>query len=153
MNKKTHISNEKYEESPEIMVQKEDLLVVQRGSTIGKITIVDRDIGKATINPSMILIKNIEINPRFLYYWLCGSYIQKNLCDSMSRTGQPMISQAQVKKLLVPFPPLSEQQKIASILSKVDSQVQDNQNYLTKLQELKKGLMQDLLTGKVRVCV
>ncbi|AKB18730.1 restriction endonuclease subunit S [Methanosarcina sp. WWM596] len=52
----------------------------------------------------------------------------------------------------IPLPPLGEQQKIASILSKVDSQIQDNQRYLHKLQELKKGLMQDLLTGKVRVC-
>ncbi|KKG15668.1 hypothetical protein EO98_18025 [Methanosarcina sp. 2.H.T.1A.6] len=56
-------------------------------------------------------------------------------------------------RLTIPVPPLPEQQKIVSVLSKVDSQIQDNQNYLSRLQELKKGLMQDLLTGKVRVCV
>jgi type I restriction enzyme S subunit len=49
------------------------------------------------------------------------------------------------------FPPLPEQQKIASILSCIDDKLEIEKN--EKLELLKKGLMQVLLTGKVRVKV
>ena len=72
----THISQEKFLESPEIIVSKNDILMVQRGS-IGKVAFVYNEIGDCTINPSMILIKNIKVNPRFLFYYLCGDFAQK----------------------------------------------------------------------------
>jgi type I restriction enzyme S subunit len=56
-------------------------------------------------------------------------------------------------KLFMPIPPIKEQQKIASILSNVDSQIQKQQEYKSKLESLKKGLMQKLLTGQIRVKV
>jgi len=48
---------------------------------------------------------------------------------------------------------ISEQQKIASILSKVDELIHKQQNNKANLENLKKGLMQQLLTGKIRVKV
>jgi len=65
----------------------------------------------------------------------------------------PRTSWNSISKFIIPFPSLDEQKQIASILSKVDEQIQDNKKELKHLQELKKGLMQDLLTGKVRVSV
>jgi len=50
-------------------------------------------------------------------------------------------------------PHLQEQQKIASILSNIDSQIQSQTQYKEKLERLKKSLMQKLLTGEVRVKV
>lgn len=50
-------------------------------------------------------------------------------------------------------PPLPEQKKIASILTSVDEVIENTQKQIDKLQSLKKSLMQDLLTGKVRVSV
>jgi type I restriction enzyme S subunit len=94
-----------------------------------------------------------NIDPRYLLQSLFSDQVIDQ-CTSMMAGGQyPALNTTQVSKIKVPIPPLPEQQKIASILSKVDSQIQDNQRYLNKLQELKKGLMQDLLTGKVRVTV
>ena len=58
-----------------------------------------------------------------------------------------------VKQLRVPIPPLEEQKKIISILSSLDNKIQIEKSYKEKLKNLKKGLMQDLLTGKVRVNV
>lgn len=66
-------------------------------------------------------------------------------------TGVPQLTRPQVFKKTICLPPLLEQKKIASILSSVDEKIQKEQEYKQKLQELKKGLMQDLLTGKVRV--
>jgi type I restriction enzyme S subunit len=56
-----------------------------------------------------------------------------------------------VKKMLLPLPPLPEQQRIAEILSQIDQAIEKEEQYKEKLEHLKQGLMQDLLTGKVRV--
>jgi len=50
-------------------------------------------------------------------------------------------------------PSIKEQQKIASILSNVDSKIQKLNECKSRLETLKKGLMQKLLTGKIRVKV
>ena len=63
------------------------------------------------------------------------------------------ISSKEVKKLKLSIPPLPEQKKIASILTSMDKNIEDKQRKLHKIQSLKKSLMQDLLTGKVRVQV
>jgi type I restriction enzyme S subunit len=58
---------------------------------------------------------------------------------------------SEYSKLYIPLPPLPEQQKIAEILSQTDQTIEKEQQYKEKLQKIKQGLMQDLLTGKVRV--
>jgi type I restriction enzyme, S subunit len=50
-----------------------------------------------------------------------------------------------------PLPPLPEQKRIAEILSQIDQAIEKEEKYKEKLERLKKGLMEDLLTGKVRV--
>lgn len=151
LTEKVHLSMEKYLESPEIMVKKGDILIVQRGS-IGKLTIVDKDIEKATINPSVVLLNNFKINNFYFYYFLCTDFIEKQINDSKSQTGVPMISQKQIENFLIKLPKKpEEQQKIASILSSIDSKIQKEKQELNKLKRIKEGLMQDLLTGKVRV--
>ncbi|MBK9462081.1 MAG: hypothetical protein IPN94_22340 [Sphingobacteriales bacterium] len=49
------ISWKKYYESPEIMVNKNDIIIVQRGSTCGKVALINMDLGPTTINPSLVL--------------------------------------------------------------------------------------------------
>ena len=63
------------------------------------------------------------------------------------------ISSKEVKKFKLSIPPLPEQKKIASILTSMDKNIEDKQRKLHQNQFLKKSLMQDLLTGKVRVKV
>jgi type I restriction enzyme S subunit len=53
--------------------------------------------------------------------------------------------------MLIPLPPLPEQQRIAEILSQIDKTIEKEEQYKEKLKRLKQGLMGDLLTGKVRV--
>jgi type I restriction enzyme S subunit len=61
------------------------------------------------------------------------------------------ISRTSVRSLNIPVPPLEEQKKIASILSSVDAKIKKEEEYKEKLERLKKGLMQKLLTGEIRV--
>ena len=66
---------------------------------------------------------------------------------------QASFSQGSFKTIKILLPPLSEQQKIASILSNTDEKIQSYERYKEKLQRLKTSLMQKLLTGEVRVAV
>lgn len=92
-----------------------------------------------------------KMDKLFMYYLL--NKTTELMKSKMNGMAILHITKSGMEKQKISLPPLPEQQKISSILSKVDFQIQDNQIYLSKLQELKKGLMQDLLTGKVRVCV
>mgnify|MGYP000120504992 CR=1 FL=1 len=61
----TCLSIEKYLESPEIMVYKDDVLIVQRG-TIGKIVLIENEIGEATINPSMLILRSKNVLSKYI---------------------------------------------------------------------------------------
>uniref|UniRef100_A0A7C5X434 Restriction endonuclease subunit S n=1 Tax=Thermocrinis ruber TaxID=75906 RepID=A0A7C5X434_9AQUI len=58
---------------------------------------------------------------------------------------------SEYSKMPIPLPPLPEQKRIAEILSQIDQAIEKEEKYKQKLERLKKGLMEDLLTGKVRV--
>jgi len=145
-----HLSREKYEESPEIMVQKGDVLIVQR-VTIGKYVLIEEEIGEATINPSMVLINKLKCNPYFLYYSLGTNFILNQIENSTSQTGVPMISQYQIKNSKIILPTPEELSALTNKIYKVEKLIEYEQANLAKHQSLKKGLMQDLLTGKVEV--
>lgn len=153
LSKPIHLSMEKYLESPEIMVQFGDILIVQRG-TIGKIVIIDKEIGEATINPSMVLLNNIRTNNFFLYYQLCSFIGQRQIELLTSQTGVPMISQQQINSINIAIPKVEkESNAIGERIRAIDKKLQAEQNYLLKLQKIKSGLMSDLLSGKKRVTV
>jgi type I restriction enzyme S subunit len=68
-------------------------------------------------------------------------------------TGQIELSKTDLQTMPVLIPPAEEQRKISKIFQRVNEKQQEEQERIKKLQDLKRGLMQDLLTGKVRVSV
>ncbi|HNF19877.1 MAG TPA: restriction endonuclease subunit S [Chitinophagales bacterium] len=140
----TYLSWEKYYESPEIMVEIGDIIFSQRG-TLGDCAIIEEEIGPATINPSMVLLKNITCNSKFLYYILIGDRIQNEVKKSKGLGAIPMLSQKQIREFsfLIPHN-LEEQQRIASCLSSLDDLITAQNQKLEALQLHKKGLLQGL---------
>ena len=90
-----------------------------------------------------------KVNAEYLYYIL--NYHSKYLKALAGSTTVPIVSKSEFSTFSLPIPPLQEQKKIASILSSIDNKIQKEKQYKEKLEELKKGLMQKLLTGEVRV--
>ncbi|MEK5230303.1 restriction endonuclease subunit S [Lysinibacillus sp. FSL K6-0232] len=82
-------------------------------------------------------------NEYFLYWYLQNAEFIKGLGSGSTVKG---IRVEQLKSLQLPIPNIGEQQKIASILSTVDEQVDETEQLIVKTKELKKGLMQQLLT-------
>ena len=79
--------------------------------------------------------------------------IRKLVISISTKSANSNVNQNSYKKIRIPAPNLVEQQKIVSILSNVDEQIQQHKNEKALLGRLKKGLMQKLLAGEVRVAV
>ena len=155
LSKVQYISWDKYYESPEIMIKKDELLIVQRGSTVGKVAFIN-EIGKeATINPSLVLLKNINIEVKYLFYFLKSSYIKNIITVETSSTAIPMISQTQISNYVILKPFITEQQKISKYLDEklihFDNTIEKTKESITKLKEAKEALISQTVTGKIEV--
>ena len=97
--------------------------------------------------------KSEEIFHRFVFQLMLTHRVNEYLESLQAGTSYPAISDSDVYQMLIPKPPLPEQRRIAEILSEVDAKIEKEQDFKSELKQLKKGLMQVLLTGKVRVKV
>ena len=142
-----HISDFRYEESPEIQLQEDDVILSKDG-TLGRIGIVEHLPGRATINGTMMLVRpDTEVFwPKFIYYYLQGRNFRRFIKERVSGSSVPHIFQRDMVRLLVPAPPIREQCKIAAILSLVDDAIEKTQAVIDQVQVVKRGLMQELLT-------
>jgi type I restriction enzyme S subunit len=96
--------------------------------------------------------ENIDNN--FLFYLLISDYVRSIAIGLMEGTsGRQRIPKYVFEKVIKVAIPKSksEQKRIAEILSQIDQTIEKEEKYKQKLERLKKGLMEDLLTGKVRV--
>ena len=89
--------------------------------------------------------KNVE------HYFIEKVLNHISLLKYVASTAIPKLNQRDMCTIPILLPPLPEQQKIASILSNIDAQIDSQTQYKDKLERLKKSLMQKLLTGEVRV--
>jgi len=69
----------------------------------------------------------------------------------ISGTTRGKLNQRLLKSILNPLPPFPEQHRITTILSRVGEVIEKEEAYKAKLERIKRGLMEDLLTGRVRV--
>lgn len=120
----TYITWSKYEESPEIMVQDGDIILCKTAS-VGKVARVKHLPEKATINPQLVLIKNIVINPQFLYYVLADNPFQSRIKGLAGVGSVPNVSQAKLASISIPVPSISEQTRIVGILDTFTASIEN----------------------------
>ena len=68
-------------------------------------------------------------------------------------SGPPLITGSQLKAILLPVPNFEEQTVISRVLSDIDADIDALEKRLNKTQQVKQGMMQELLTGKTRLAV
>lgn len=122
-------------------------IVISRDATVGKIGILSKEM--ATSQHFINYICSSRLNNIYLYYYL----LFKNHIFERIATGSTIktIGLGFFKKLKVALPPINEQQKIASILSTWDKVIELKEKLIEQKKVQKKGLMQKLLTGEVRL--
>ena len=150
----TFLSWKKYYESPEIMIKKGDIVTAQRGS-LGHTAIIEEDIGPATINPSLVLITNIKCYNKYLYWYLLSYPILKTIEVLNTATAVPMLSQKQIENMTIAMPSYKEQELISAYLEKETKKIEVSKeivkNQISLLQERKQIIINDVVTGKVKV--
>lgn len=142
----TYISWAKYEESPEIILEHGQTVLVKTAS-VGKSAYVDNLHEKATINPQIVVLKPQYIEPKFLAYTIFHDYVQTQIRKCVGAGAIPNMSQESISKFKILLPPDKkgeEQQKIASCLSSLDEVITAECQKLVALKEHKKGLLQNL---------
>lgn len=105
----------------------------------------------ATLAPNMILMRLKKNVWEFFYYYSKSYLWRKEILKVISWSWQPKINKTDLKCVKISNPSFKEQEKIAEILTGVDDKIEKEEEYRGKLEKMKKGLMNDLLTGKVRV--
>ncbi len=115
----TYISWEKYEESPEIMLEEGDVVLVKTGSTYGKCGIIKELPEKATINPQLAILKYIKCNRKYLYYVLRSTAAWNQYESFVVGAATPTFSQEKLSNMMIPMPPMAEQERIVVMLDQI----------------------------------
>lgn len=130
------------------ILPKNAVLVVCIGSTIGKTAITHvESITNQQIN-SIICATEVA-DPNYVYYAI--SFKNELLKSYSGVAAVPIIKKSLFEQFKLPLPPLPEQRRIAEILSAVDRKLELERRRKEKLSRVKKGLMNELLTGRKRV--
>ena len=122
----------------------------------GKQGIVPEDVpnGVAFATTEVYPITPRQINRMFLFYLLKWKRYRKLLEYKMTgTTGRRRVPRKALENLLIPLPSLEEQKHIATVLSTIDKWIESEKKRREKFERLKRGLMNVLLTGRVRVRV
>ena len=147
------ITTEEHEQlSSKCKIEKGDILMTRIGS-IGDCKYIDWDVN-ASFYVSLALIKCKEtINAQFLSFYSTSSYFKKEIEIRSLLTAIPQkINLGPISEIRLNIPSdIKEQEAIASILSDMDNEIEALEQKLEKTRQVKQGMMQQLLTGKIRL--
>lgn len=125
-----------------------DIVFARTGNTTGKGYVYNKEHGELVYAGFLIKysVDNNIANHNFIKYVIQSKRYWDWVNIMSTRSGQPGINSNEYSSFIIQLPPLEEQEKIASILSTVDEQIDNVDALIEKNKELKKGLMQTLLT-------
>ncbi len=149
------LSWEKYHQSPEIQIFENDVLMVKTGSTYGKTGIVKNLKLEATINPQLLVLKEIKINPEYFYVLLKTSIVQFQVQTEVIGSTIPTISETKILNFKVVLPPENVIEEIMfyieNVKNKVATAISLKEKEIEKLKEYKATLINSAVTGKIKV--
>ena len=152
MDNMDYISEEKYRIMGGVKLRSGDILYCLRGS-VGKNAIVDMNQG--TVASSLVAIRSVRISAEYLYYCLNSHIeeVQRYWWDN--GTAQPNLSADNLGKYKICIPPVEEQKAIVKYLNNICSQIDNliigKKKQLSTIQQHKKSLIYEYVTGKKRV--
>lgn len=121
------------------------ILIARVGANAGFIYCVDE---KCDVSDNTLIL---NVKSCYNFNFAYNQLLYYNLNKLVFGSGQPLVTAGLLKALKIVLPPFSEQQKIAEILNMWDKAIEKQRQLIEKLELRKKGLMQQLLTGKKRL--
>ena len=136
------------------LVKEKDIIVSTVRPNLKSFAIVTKEFDNFVCSTGFAVLraKEEKVHPTYLFYLtFYDDVFLAQILPIIVGSNYPAINSYDVYELIIPLPPLPEQKRIASILSQIDKTIEKEQKYKEKLERIKQGLMEDLLTGKVRV--
>ena len=158
-----HIPMEKFLESPEIMLQQDDVLLTKDG-TIGKIAYVNKiPNGKASLNAHIALIRNKEnngIHSKYIFYLLNSNYFRSFAKHTQYGATRPSLTQKSFKKFIVPVPSLSIQKEIIQNIENAEEKfklqktqfkniIQNYESRIKYINHIQSSILNSAFSGKL----
>ena len=151
IDKFAYISEEANNSLQRSIIKENDLLLSIAGA-LGRVAIVNKDIVPANTNQALSIIRlKDEYIKEYVYFYLNSSQIQNHIDKINVQNAQANLSLQNIKNFKIALPALKEQKQIADILSTADEKLEALRAKKEKYETLKKGLLQKLLSGEVRV--
>jgi type I restriction enzyme S subunit len=152
----THIPVEKYDESPEIKVQENDILLAKTGATIGKSCVVPKNEYQLTVNAAVnILRPSHDVLPAFLNYLISANPLQHQMFSNIAFNARGNLFQENISNIFGLFTDISEQLAIAAFLdretAKIDDLIRLINESMEKIREYRSALISAGVTGKIDV--
>lgn len=113
----SYITWEKYDESPEIMIEDGDILVVKTGSSYGKTALVEGLPHKATINPQFVVLKQLSVDNEYLTAYLSTPFARRKYEEYVIGTAIPTFSQKKLASMPLLIPSTADQKRFSSAMS------------------------------------
>ena len=148
-----YVSKERYTQDHNIQIQKYDVLVTKDG-TIGKVAFLDEIPGPGTLNSGIFVIrtKDSDISQRYLAKVFVSKYFDDFIDSIVAGSTIVHLYQKDIIKFNFRVPPtISEQEKICEVIESIDKQIVQLEMKHKKYANLKQGMMQQLLTGRIRL--
>jgi type I restriction enzyme S subunit len=156
-NKRGYISEEQhriYEQKSKVILN--DILFCKSGSTTGKSALVETTDNFGIWSPLAIIRANEKINYKNLFYFMQSTIFRKQVENFWSFGTQPNIGMGTLENLFIAFGRKEKEQSlIASFLDKkcaeFDGIIEKKERIISKLEEAKKSLISEVVTGKVKI--
>ena len=128
-------------------------LLISITADLGIVGVVSEGFGDAYINQhiAMVRLNQDYVNSRFIGHYLAGTHAQQNISQLNDSGAKAGLNLPTIRNIQVVVPNRTEQYGIALRLDEADLRIKNARTELAKLQNTKAGLIDDLLTGRVRV--
>jgi type I restriction enzyme S subunit len=127
-------------------------IVVSLVGTIGKFAHIPSFLSGANLHRNLAKISIAdERSSKFIFYCLTSEYVQKLIKLTTFGSTQSLLNLADLRKLAIAIPSNREQRSIAQVLSDMDAEITALEQRRDKTKALKQGMMQELLTGRIRL--
>ena len=147
------VSVRKYSESS--YVREGDVIIADTAedSTVGKCVELVNVHGKVLSGQHTMLCRpKVTFAPKFLGYYMNAGCFHNQMLPFITGIKVSSISKANISTLVLKYPTLvEEQQAIAQVFSDIDEEIAQLEKKLAKYQQIKQGMMQELLTGRIRL--
>ena len=136
-------------------LRENDIMLANVGEYTGFACLMPKVNYPATMAPNMFLVRtNQELfDAKFMYYFMTFPSFTNQVDNVSASSATKLLNKTNFRAMELPKPSIDEQKLFGTSLESINEKIQIEQSTLAKYQQLKAGLMQDLLTGKVEVRV